>query len=695
MFRFLKVKKNDVSYKEVPSRKEEGTSYEGIKSTWGVPIIILIFAIAVSIPLLSQKFNIYFDDGVQHISRLMGTLQSIEEGQIIPAIMSNFCNGFGYSWNIFYSPLTAYLPLIFLAFTNSFELMLKLFIILVGFLSGIAMYKFVYKISKNRFAGLLSAIIYVCAPYRLTDVYIRVAVSELTSFIFLPIVFWGMYNIFNCNPTSKDATSYKENFAYIKDSLFLTLGAVGLILSHSVIAMYTAIICFIYVLINIKQLKNKQVLKVLAINILLILLITSFYTVPLLEHKLATNYEVFKPGRMERTEALIYLKVDAIDLINSGNDNMNFEIGLISIIGLVLTILAHKKVEKNSKKMYWFSLITGTVCVIISLRFFPFEKLPAILKMLQFTFRLLEFSSFFFAVIAGINYSLAIKNFKLRDVLILGTISFLLVIPMYSKINFNKQKEEEELWKTVKVDNTTGRVHAGCASFEYLPSKAFEHLDYIKTRENRVYVLAEDGTYKLPISSQNALQDSLQGSLQDSSEDSLQNSSKNIILENNKAIIIENEKKNGTKLSFSVRKIDDEEVTNLSNIDMVDKSNDIAETEKNENQNKKKESERQDTQNGITLELPYIYYLGYSVELEYNGTKNKLETFESENGFVSICLPNSVFSTDDEATVTVDYTGTALMKITYIISILSSLGTGLLATYLSVLGTGLKRRDGT
>ena len=52
-----------------------------------------------------------YDDGIQHICRLMGTYQSLQEGQT--KIMSNFCNGFGYSWNIFYSPLTALLPLIF------------------------------------------------------------------------------------------------------------------------------------------------------------------------------------------------------------------------------------------------------------------------------------------------------------------------------------------------------------------------------------------------------------------------------------------------------------------------------------------------------------------------------------------------------------------------------------------------------
>lgn len=616
--------------------------------------IILIFAIAISIPMLSQNFNIYVDDGIQHIARLMGTMQSIEEGQVIPVIMSNFCNGFGYSWNLFYSPITAYIPLIFSIFTNSFELMLKLFIVLVGFLSGIAMYEFVNKISQNRWAGLLSAIIYMCAPYRLTDMYMRMAVSELTSFIFLPIVFHGMYNVFNtCSENNQNKRKY------LKNSLLLTLGASGLILTHSVIAMYTAIICFIFLLINIKTLKNKQVLKALTINILLILLITSFYTVPLLEHKLTTDYEVFKPGRMERTDALIYYKVDLLDLIYTGNNTMSYEIGLVSIIGLVLTILTHKKVDKNIRKLYWFSLVTGILCVIMSLRIFPFEKMPSILKMIQFTFRLLEFSSFFFAVITGINYRLVIKDFKLRDVLVLGIISYLLIVPLFFKFNYDKQWTEESLWPAVGVNENTGRVHAGCASFEYLPSKAFEHLDYIKTRENRVYVL-------------------------------------DIIQENNKAIIIENEEKNGTKLSFNVRKIDDEEVNTLNNLKVSNISNsssNLAETEKNENKDKKKESERQDTQNGITLELPYIYYLGYTVEIETNGMIQKLETFESENGFVAICLPNSVFSTNDEVTVTVEYTGTTLMKITYIISVLSVLGTGLFATYLSSLGKGLNGKN--
>lgn len=532
-------------------------------------IIILILALIVSIPLASKDLNIYIDDGIQHIARLMGTYQTIAEGEFPPVIMSNFCNGFGYSWNIFYSPLTAYLPMIFRIFTSSYELILKLFILLIAFFTGMAMYVFVSKVTKNRYAGILAAALYMFAPYRLTDTYMRVAISELASFIFLPITFLGMYNIFN------------DEEKNTKKSLALTLGAVGLILSHIVIAMYTAIFCFIYMLVNIKELKDKQVWKMLGINILLIILLTSFYLLPMLEHRLATNYEVFQAGRMERTDELIRNKVDIVDLLYTIDGNFSHEIGLVILIGLVFTLLTYKKLEKDYRKIYWFSLIAGFICIVMSLRFFPFEKLPSILKMIQFTFRLLEFSSFFLVFVAATNYSLIIKNFNFKDVFVLSLLAILLVVPLKKNLNYDKKWSEDLLWPAVEVTDNTLRVHAGCATFEYLPSKAFENLDYIKHRENRVYVLSGNAT-------------------------------------------IENEVKDGAKMTFDVT-----------------------------------------TQENTELELPYIYYLGYKVELKTDdGKSTKLETFESDNGFVAVNLEEGM-----NGSVQVKYTGTFLMKVSYVVSI--------------------------
>ena len=234
----LKVLKSNLKHNEKISKKRNSMKKKLVDY-----IIILVFALVISIPLMNADFNIYGDDGIQHIARLMGTYQTIAEGEFPPVIMSNFCNQFGYSWNIFYSPLTAYVPMIFRIFTNSYELILKLFILLLSFLTGIAMYEFVNKVTKNRYAGILAAALYMFAPYRLTDTYMRVAISELASFVFLPITFLGMYNIFNSEEKST------------KKSLALTLGAVGLILTHIVMAMYAAIFCFIYMLVNVKKLK--------------------------------------------------------------------------------------------------------------------------------------------------------------------------------------------------------------------------------------------------------------------------------------------------------------------------------------------------------------------------------------------------------------------------------------------------------
>lgn len=548
-------------------------------------LIILVFTLIVSIPLVNSDFDLYRDDGIQHIARLMGTYQSItEDGQVFPVIMSNFCNGFGYSWNIFYSPFTAYIPMIFKIFTNSYELILKIFIGLISFLSGIAMYEFTTKVTKNRYAGLLASALYIFVPYRLTDMYMRVAIAELASFIFIPITFQGVYNIFNSEEKS------------IKKSLILTLGAVGLITTHIVIAMYIAIFCLIYLVINIKKLKDKTVLKMLGINILLIILLSSFYILPMLEHRFNTEYEVFKEGRMESTEKLINNKTDLTDLIYTEDGQLIREIGFVTIVGLILTFIAYKKIDKNNKMIYWFSLIMGIICIFVSLRIFPFEKMPSILKMIQFTFRLLEFSSFFFVFIIAVNYSVVIKDFQMKDVIVLSTICILLVIPYVRRIDFKKDWEESDLWPSVAVTDYTGRVHAGCATFEYLPSKAFENLDYIKHRENTIYIL-------------------------------------------NGYANIEYENKSGSEMEFYVSEIKDNTI----------------------------------------LELPYIYYLGYDVICQNENGEEKIDISESENGFVQINLQE-----ENTGKIIVKYTGTLLMKISYIISFITLIAIIVILIYLKV-----------
>lgn len=526
-------------------------------------ILIIIASIIISIPLANKNLNIYRDDGIQHICRIIGTKQTLADKQFLPMIMSNLCNNFGYSWNIFYSPLTAYMSVVFRIFNFSYVNCLKLCMFVIVLLSGITMYKFALRITKNKKLATLASIIYILAPYRITDMYIRTALAELASFIFIPIVFEGLYIIVN-----EEKKSYK-----------LALGAAGLILTHQVIAMYTAIICFIYLIVFFKKLKSKTVLKNIGVNLLFCILMTSFYWVGLLQHYLNTSYEVFVPGRMEREEVLIFYKAKFSQLfITNSEQTMIYAIGLLSVIGLVLTPIAYKKIPKEYKKTYIFFLIAGIILIGMTLSIFPFEKLPQALTMLQFTFRLFTFTSFFFAFVVATNFAILIKNFKTLDIVVLLTISVLLLVPYKSKLYFNLQENEERLINGVRVTENTGRVHAGMASMEYLPTKAFKNLKHIANRKDEV-----------------------------------------IVLDNDEAVISDY-------------------------------------TKQNSNMNCKILNVKKET----TIELPYIYYLGYRVYA--NGQEIKYT--ESDNGLIQINIAQ-------DSQIKVKYLGTNEMLISYAVSIIS------------------------
>lgn len=546
-------------------------------------LCILLISIIVCIPLMNKNINIYRDDGIQHVCRLIGTYQTIRSGEMLPMIMSNLCNNFGYSWNIFYSPLTAYAPLIFKIFNFTFTNCLKIFMFAVTLLSGITMYTFMMNVTKNKNVSLLSSILYVLAPYRITDMYIRIAVAELTSFVFIPIIFDGLYSVLK-----EEKLSFK-----------LIWGTVGLILTHTVITMYMAIICLLYLVFNIKKLKSIKVIRILVISLVCILLITCFYWVGLLQHHNATSYEVFVPGRMEVGNRLEYYKTEFYQLFYTNKDQtMIYAIGLVTVLGLVLTPIAWKNVEKDYKRTYVLFLIFGIILTIMTLTFFPFEKLPSIFRMIQFTFRLYEFTAFFFAFVAGINYGIIIKNFKIFDVIVLAVISTLLLIPYKSKLEYELSTNEDRLIEGVRVTENTGRVHAGMASMEYLPSKAFKVLNtYIANRKDEP------------------------------------------IITNGEAEIL-NYNKNRTNLEF--------ELANMKSKKEAD------------NKNNKTEA-------GLTIELPYIYYLGYRVYA--NGSE--IEYAESDNGFVQIKINPALY--EHNVKINMKYTGTNEMIVASVISIVSAM----------------------
>ena len=91
------------------------------------------------------------------------------------------------------------------------------------------------------------------------------------------------------------------------------------------------------------------------------MIISSFFWVPLLEHKMATTYEVFVPGRMERPTNLKNLKVYPIELIYTPKIQTHiYQIGIVNLIGIVLIGYVYDKIPKEYlKEMSKLSFFIG------------------------------------------------------------------------------------------------------------------------------------------------------------------------------------------------------------------------------------------------------------------------------------------------------------------------------------------------
>lgn len=436
--------------------------------------IIFIVSLILAIPMLNQKLDVYTDDGIQHIARAFGTFETIKDGCFVPKIISSFTNSFGYSWNLFYGSLTTYGIILSKLLMGSWINAYKFFTYISLLLSGIFMYIFVYKFSESKKTGLLAGVLYMTFPYHLSDLYIRNALGEFVSFVFIPLVFLGLYNLFN---------NKEKNY-------YLAIGAIGLILTHNLSTMIVAIFSIIYVIINIKQFKDRYVIKNLCINIIFILLVTSAFWMPLIETKLSTDYVVYQEGSMSNIEQIENHELSIKRLFATPTDErIVFELGPHIIIMLVFSFMAFKILKEN-KKEYLFFFISGIFCLWMTTKYFPWKLLPDSLWIIQFPWRMLQMAGFFLCIICSINMECVIKNYKKLDTLIIIGISLLYIISLKGYVPYNDEAlVSVENWKLGEMSGKDYEVVAGTAKAEYLPKKAYDNRFYIATRDECIYML--------------------------------------------------------------------------------------------------------------------------------------------------------------------------------------------------------------
>ena len=533
--------------------------------------IIFFLSCIIIAPIFSMDLT-QNNEARLHMARIFSINSVLKDGVFPPIIDYKYINGFGYALNLFYGPITTYIPIIFLNLLGTSGLALKVFAFFTVFLSGITMYNFIYSVTKRRLVATIGAIIYISVPYKLSNIFSRSAVGEYTAFIFIPLVFEGLYNIFN-----------DKGKSYL-----LGIGIIGLILSHTISTVYIAIFAFIYLLLNINKLGKWKVWKKLLLNAFVALVVCMFYLIPLIEHYIVGNYTIFDNMAMHSNCPEVYTTTLGFeDLFASefGNQEIRFSLGIMTCILVLLGVFCYKKIKKEYKEIYLSFLFISIIALIMATKLFPWFLMPSFMGVIQFAWRNLGFFAFFISLICGINAVTFAEGILKKEVL-KDTFSFAVIISIcvFASLGVMRDWKFGDLENEKKFDDrirNTDRVYFFSINRDYLPLNSLKNQYYLVDRDNCTYVL--DG--KATIDSEN--------------------------------------------------KVKLKDIVQLSNVE-----------------------------DNTIIELPYIYYLGYDVEVKYdNNDYVNVKTFESENGMVAIELEQC-----ESATVNIEYKGTIIEKVGYGIS---------------------------
>lgn len=405
------------------------------------------------------------NDGYLHLIKIIGVNEIIKQGQFPPIIDAGFCNG--YAINLFYNPLTTYISLICGLIVNNFALGIKIMLIIMMFLAIIFMYMFLKNVTKKTGVAIAGAIFYITNPYYLSNIFIRGAIGESAALTFLPLLFLGLYNLFNGDR---------------KKHYFITIAATGLILTHNITTLYAAIISGIYVLINFRKLKEKDVLIKILTNILFIIGMSLFFIYPLILHRFSGDYVIFDSDLMRTNGARVASSVITFKELFTEipSQAVIFRLNIIQVVLFVLSIFCYRFIDKKDRKIYLSFIIFAILSVILCMTKNIWKIAPDILCNIQFPWRLLGFSGFFISTIAGINLFIILKKiFKNKEnglIFIIIPIALLSLLYAYSLDykDYTVKKDDNESIEF--INNNINNINYMNINREYMPSKTYKAL---------------------------------------------------------------------------------------------------------------------------------------------------------------------------------------------------------------------------
>lgn len=449
-------------------------------------VMIFVFAVLLLLPSINGKFHLG-DDSLFHMANIKVSADNLPFS-VFSKILPDLANNFGFGVGIFYPPLPHIVGAFIYKIINVFGMGVvtteTILHFLIFFTSGITMYwlgKVVFKDDKK---GLFAALFYITYNYFFVDVIVRDALNESFMFVFMPLVFLGLYYLFN-------------NHDVKRFYLFFVIGYIGLMYSHLVMSVWFTIFLLLFLLFYVKEIFKKKNFWHLCLAALMILIFTSTFTVPMMEHKLSGVDYVSFIERKWTYDSVWTMPWHGFFLnysyaTGSGVDagviysNLNFIV--IIFFALALIRILQKKTDKTLCRFLLAVASFGIFGIILNTFKSFWLYVPSLLLSIQFPWRLSQFVGFGFALVAAEGLTTYLNLFKAKFINV-ALIILLAFLGAFVVINNNKT--------TFSKDFDLSDLLTYGSTREHFPAKIYENIDDFWNKKYKITILDGDANVNI------------------------------------------------------------------------------------------------------------------------------------------------------------------------------------------------------
>ncbi|HVF69971.1 MAG TPA: hypothetical protein VNA13_05420, partial [Xanthomonadales bacterium] len=363
------------------------------------------------------------------VARVFEMHKSLSDGMFPVRWVADLGYGYGYPIFNFYAPLAYYIGALFIFLGFNALVATKIMIGLGIILAGVFMYIFAREF-WGKTGGVISAALYVYAPYHALNTYVRGAVTELWAYALIPLTFFSIYKLFfdlRVYASLEQKSKIKNQKSKIKQDIWFwvcltAISYAAIIISHNLTAMMVTPFIFLFATFLYIKLRTADTIHkpyFIFLGLLIGIFLSAFYWLPVLfEMKFTDVLSVVGGGSDYKDHFACHTQLWSSPWGFAGSgpgcvDGFSLMIGKLHIVLGIISLIVFPFLFKKDKNKFYICLIF-LILLLLSIFLtlkesrFIWDALPH-MAFFQFPWRFLVTVSFFISFFGGAIFWLLVN----------------------------------------------------------------------------------------------------------------------------------------------------------------------------------------------------------------------------------------------------------------------------------------------